>query len=940
MDPNQAKPPLSMPTGGVRQPVGAPVAGPPMADVPISQPRPVNPTPQVTNPVPTSTAAPSSSTAPQVANPTNTGHPAQSDLYAQITAEDEEIIVAPKKKSTPVVSFMAIFMKAAFWLDETRRSNERTFIFLHGIWATIMSILYLSGIITFLLSAFSFLRLPIYLEKYFSDKGIQYDSLNMADYSFSKINIVNLRGKDNSYQIPNITVHSTFADFLQNRIRMVEASDLKIDVSSGSQKTLQDFNLVIKLLQAFSEPSQTGLKLDVNTIRVSNAVLNLLGQDQKIPIPFSLSGNYMGDNQLIVKFSIDESFLKMDGSLEITGPENAKQIKIKTNAPGALTLPQRPTEKLQGELTIQKENDKIKTIQLESTLNYAYSLKTIRINLQNNGQDAFDGSMLFTVGESSDGIHSSNLSTDITLSFKELHLDSDSKITTDKPLQVNLRRLAYKDVLIEGLSTTLMGRLYCAINDAGCSYNLKEKTLLQTQNLKFNVKEEPVHFKNSSIVVLPASQENIKLQLNNPYLKMVLPIDNLKISGTIGEKAENLSLTASRLNLQMINGQKESDKTFKIVIQKADYETPNLSMYNVNAAIDNYFDPTSTIQFSAFSVNTNSHLLLKPFSLEITNVDKQTTIKAHVLTTNLYFNALGEFDPFKSTFSGRFAIPTMDLSELPYKLSEISSLFPEDISNIKGQFAAVSQDLKINGISSITGPLYISMKDVGFDWGETNISGMNGVIGFRSLEPLVTGNNQKLFIQNINSIIPISNVSIQFYINNQSIRLSSVSGQIANQDVIMSSALVSLKNPNASLPLRTAENFDLSNFDSYFHLPGVSLKSGKGSINIPINITTNGINLGELTIKMQDSSWQKENEKLDGFNLFKSLDTNFNVRSAQLILNNKKQLQLAVDGWHVPSRQKDSYGPVMIDLTEPLLKQSPLRDAPESMQKLQGKFGM
>ena len=78
------------------------------------------------------------------------------ELYAQITAEDEEVVTVAPKKQSHIISLMAILMKITFHIDAFRRSNERLFIFLHSIWAGAMSVLYLSGIITLCLCIFSF----------------------------------------------------------------------------------------------------------------------------------------------------------------------------------------------------------------------------------------------------------------------------------------------------------------------------------------------------------------------------------------------------------------------------------------------------------------------------------------------------------------------------------------------------------------------------------------------------------------------------------------------------------------------------------------------------------------------------------------------------------------------------------------------------------------
>ena len=115
------------------------------------------------------------------------------ELYAQITAEDEEVVTVAPKKQSHIISLMAVLMKITFHVDAFRRSNERLFIFLHSIWSLFMGILYTCGLITLLITVFSFTQLPIHLENFLKERGIQYDSLEMSDYSFSQINIKNLK---------------------------------------------------------------------------------------------------------------------------------------------------------------------------------------------------------------------------------------------------------------------------------------------------------------------------------------------------------------------------------------------------------------------------------------------------------------------------------------------------------------------------------------------------------------------------------------------------------------------------------------------------------------------------------------------------------------------------------------------------------------------------
>ena len=96
----------------------------------------------------------------------------------------------------------------------------------------------------------------------------------------------------------------------------------------------------------------------------------------------------------------------------------------------------------------------------------------------------------------------------------------------------------------------------------------------------------------------------------------------------------------------------------------------------------------------------------------------------------------------------------------------------------------------------------------------------------------------------------------------------------------------------------------------------------------------------DLTMKLLNGTWQKDETQSSALNIFGTTDTAYTVRSGQLILNPQQQLQVATDGWRLPSKEKSSFGPETINLTKPLLKQSPLKDAPVDIQKLQAKFGM
>lgn len=855
------------------------------------------------------------------------------ELYAQITAEDEEVVTVAPKKQSHIISLMAVLMKITFHVDAFRRSNERLFIFLHSIWAGAMSVLYMSGIITLFLSVFSFAQLPSYLKDYFEKHGIQYDSLEMPDYSLSKINVTNLKDTNNNYVIPSVTIHSTFADLLQNRIRMLEVNGLKINLGNGSTNDMESLELVLGLLQTLSSPNTNQQDLSINVVRINNASLNIQGQEQNTSVAFSLSGTYMNENQVIIPLSINEDFLRMDALLQITGPKEEQTIELKTTNVAEITFPQRLSEKLEGNIIVQLQNANIQNITVDAKLNHAYSNKTIQLDLENNGQKGYDGRFSFTQTNTND----SSPTTDIVLNIKDLTLTDDGLLISKSPLQLDLKRFTNQFFSIDSLKSALNGQLTCSFKNKKCDYLVQKESTLNVNSFSFTVKNQQVIFSTpSSFALQPTSQKAITLQFKNPYLQVELPFKSLNLNGVVGANKEKLSFNAENLDLIAMLGQNKNDNHLRTSIKNANYSTTSLSMNQMNLFVEDYFNPTAKIQMDAKSVQTSSPWLLKPVSMEISNIGKQTSIKGQIIDTPIQFTAFGLFDPFKSYFTGKFIIPAFDLTDIPFELSDMSDVFSNKISNPSGQFTAQGQlTLTENNIS---GPFYVGLKDIEFQLDQTQISGLNTVLGLKSLNPLVTMNNQNLFIQNIQTFVPVSNLQLQFQINNQSLRLANLDAQIAGQNVMMSSTLIPLKNPNETLSLRTAGSFDLENLNPYINLSGIHMKNGQGAFNMPVFISNNGIGFGDLTFKISNATWQKQNAEDDILDLFTQTSTGYTVRSGQLILNNLGQADITLDGWLLPNNIKESYGPETIQPDSDLFKQSTLLSVPQEIQNEQNQL--
>ncbi len=855
------------------------------------------------------------------------------ELYAQITAEDEEVVTVAPKKQSHIISLMAILMKITFHIDAFRRSNERLFIFLHSIWAGAMSVLYLSGIITLCLCIFSFAQLPTYLKDYLDKNGIQYGSLEMPDYSLSQINITNLKDINNNYTIPSVTIHSTFADLLQNRIRMLEINGLRINLNNKSNNDLEGAKLLFGLLEKLSAPNSENQDLNINIVHVNNAALTVQGKEQNVSVAFSLSGTYMNENQVVIPFSINEDFLRIDAFLQITGPQQNRQIEIKTTNVGEITLPQRLPEKLEGNITLKMQQNNIQNILMDAKLSRSNSIKKIQVDLENNGQNKFDGNFMFAESAT----ENAEPTTDLVLYIKELELNNDGQLISNAPLQLNLKHFENQFVVVNDLQSNLNGQLNCSLKNKKCDYTIQKESMLNVNAFSFDIKNQSLFFSNPSAFTLKSvNKKAITLQFKNPYMQLELPIKGPKLNGYIGTNQEKLSIEADDLNLIVHLGQDRSDNHLQLSVKKANYQTSGLTINEMDLFVEDYFNPTAKIQLNANKLQTSSPLMLKPVKLDILNIGEQTSVKGSVLDTPIAFEAYGILNPFKSYFSGKFSIPEFDLNQLPFELSELSQIFPSKLSNVGGQVMAYGQ-LNLSD-AGITGPMNIALKDIEFDLDGTNVSGLNSVLKLKSLLPLITNNNQNLFVQNIQALVPISNLDMQFQINNQSLRLANLNAQIAGQDVMMSSTLIPMKNPSEILSLKTAGTFDSDDLNDYMQLSGISIEDGKASLNIPVFISNNGIDFGNLTLKLSNTTWQKQSDETLIPNLFSVASTGYTVRSGQLILNADNELDVTLDGWLLPDNIKKSYGPNLIQLDEPLFLKSQSLPVPSDIQNEQNQL--
>ena len=856
------------------------------------------------------------------------------DLYDAITKEDDEIFrtSTKKKKNSPFMSLVVFFMKVTFYFDSQKRTYESLFHFLGGIWTGFMALIYLGGIVALFLVIYSRMRLPLYLENFFDDHHLKYDSLKIVDYSLSKIEIRGLHDNENIYKIPLLIVNSTFADFLRGHIRTITVDDLELNLTSQMVSDNNTIEHTLKILGMLTNPTESGLDLRINnSITVNRAILTIENEGKKIPISFSISGLYTNNAQVVIPFSVNEPSLKMDATITIKGPVSNRELVLDIKS-GTIALKNRAPEDLQGTVTAQISGNQIKTLSSQLNLNYTTSLKEIKTSLTKAG-DNFNGNISFVYKNTSEG-QSEIPIIDASLEFENVSFTKDGNFQTSSPLLLKINRLAHNFTLVEGIEGKLSGELVCSFSNQECQYSLAKEGLINYQKLKTQYKDQNIVIDEPDKLLFKPTKDTLVFNMENSVFSFNWDLQKVNLDGFYNVQTNALHLAADEIQ---INGKVSSylnGDTLTVKTKEALYETAQLKMRNITLNANNLLDETAPIYFSSKEVNTASPLLTKSVSVDMTYLDRQMKATVQVKDTDILVTAEGVFKPFQKTFSGIFRTSVVNLQDIPFALSELSPIFSKRLNKVSGKAMAAGR-LNFAGTTNITGPLYIGLEDVNFYLDNTEIKRLNSVVTLRSLSPLISSGNQFASIGKIDTLVPLTNVTSQFKFENQSIRLLDLNAQLGNKNLNLTTALIPYRDPNALLHLKSEKDFHIDSIIPYLNLKGITLVGGNGTLSIPINISEAGIKIPSATLKVDNVTLKQDPNTQDFIGFFEQGNNAYMVRNGQFVLDDDRRLNVDLDGWLMPMRTREAFSKQDIQLTEPLFKSGTINPVPTEIKKLQ-----
>lgn len=856
------------------------------------------------------------------------------DLLSQIVAEEDKEEKQKKQKHSLFIMIFVKLMRLTFYLDAVRRKYEKVFLVLNAVYAVFMGVLYLGGITALCVLLYSYSQFPYYVEAYFRDNKIEVKNLTVDKYDFSKIELKNLTDSKGSYRIKNVVIHSTFSDFLQRRVKVVVLDGVKLTVKEG--KTDVDLGHLPAVLMNLNQNriGQRGVKVD--SLVVSNAVLEVSGQSYKIPINFSLTGVYENGANISIPFFIKQEDINIMGTVSVS--EQQKQKIWTVDIPsGTLTLPRRSPENLTGKFTLKTEGLRLVSIEGKASLSLGKNSKSIGINLRRGKSDLYTGDTVFSFVNSDPYDRTKELNSTIRLSFDGLKINSFTNYETTTPVRLTVQSFHTENLSLTNLSGTLKGNMSC--EKLSCQYRLKEPSTIYIRNSKMNVGSDVIQSTNDySLVLLPSDKNAQTVSWKGDRINFNLAIKQMDFKGYRTSPNNTINLDIKDASLVGHYNLGNQTRRARLDIKQFDYETPYQIIKKAHLSVQDIFDSNMSFAFESPSIFLKeSELIKQPFKLSINKngFDTKVFVSAYNDVFRASFSGASNFP--KKEFSGNVLIEPFEVRRISQRPFVFSSLFPEEISNASGRISALG-NISWKGGRQIQGPIYISFENVDFDMANVRVRQLNSVLTAQTLFPFVTLGNQQIFVKTVKGPLQLQNLDASVKFDTQLMRLNSFSAEIAGVPLTIDSALIPYKLSLMTLYLRNSD-FNLSLVNPYLNIPNLSF-SGKASLQIPLELRKDKISIQNGELKLSNVNVKYTSQKKGNKKDFFEGNGSYLIRSGTGTINSvgnssQTEILISTEGRLMPSNEKKNFRQTLTEDLNLFFKPVEPADIPASIVEKQ-----
>ncbi len=798
------------------------------------------------------------------------------ELLNQIAAPDikEEREKEKKKRKKTVkkpfssLSFV-LFMRTTLFIDAFKRKHQGLCEVFSYIWLIFILLVYAGGLTMIITINYSKMNFPNIVEHYLKRNKIEVETLKVEDNSLSKIRLTNVQDKDKTYHIRNMFLHSSFGDFLRRKIHRVEFDYLTIKITDTGSKI--NISSLFPLLLNLDDQKD----ITIDSVIIRKALLKIEGKDYEIPVNFSMNAQFGQKSRMDIPLSIRDKNTNLTGSLVITRIGNDIIWNIK-NLRGNTDFLSKQQENVSGSVVLKTKEFSPTEIDINTTFSLGATSKNIKVKL-NNKKKGFVGTASYT-----EEIKQENESLkiiDTFLAFENINIDSFSSINSLSPVNVKIFSLIQPTFEIKNLETTLYGNLSC--KKLNCSYDITDPTTVSLHNLIYKgsshtyTSEKPFQF-------IANPQEKV-VQISRDFASLKLKGEGLNYEGTKNINNAKLVLDAETFSLETAD--LNPDRTASFSAQNLNFTNSSQEIKNASVFIKNIYDPEDQ-----FSLQTNyihlfkNEAIKKPFALNIESLKGRTRATALFAGGRIQARFDGSMDISTGHFKGTIFVPPIDLrrsSDLP----QLTNLFPDGLEDLAGKMSLYGK-IDWKNDTQISGPLYLSLKDVYFTKGNTKVKNLNTVLTLQSLKPFISQSAQNVAIDEIESGIALQNIRSSVKFENQQLRIFSLTGSFADIKLTADHTAIPYKSENTPIYFRNG-SIRWKDITPYLNVSGLSLE-GTGNIYLPLEITPQSINVknGEVKLINTTVKYTGTNPELKNA-LFKNNDE-YIIRSGTLTLNSRQ----------------------------------------------------
>lgn len=817
---------------------------------------------------------------------------AEGELLHQIAAPDrkeEREKEKKKRKKTqqkPIssIAFVILMRSTLFW-DATKRKYKKVFATLAYIWAFIISLVYAGGITMILTINYARTHFNTIVETYLKRHNIEVESLE-TDNTLSRIKLSNVQDANQSYRIRNMYLYSSFGDFLRKKIHRIEFDYLtaKIQDTGTSVKFTPLFPLLLNL-----DKQQD---IDISSVVIKNALLEIEGKSYKVPVNFSLDAQFGHKSVMNIPLRVRTENTNLMGNLTVekTGTNFTWTLR---NLRGTTNLLDQKTENLSGSVTLKTNELRPVSIQIKTLFSLGHTEKNISLDLKSI-KKSFEGTLHYSKKIKQD--NKENTLTEFSLDFDALQLNSFSNVTSLNPIDVNIVKIGNPSFELQNVFGTLYGNLTCS--NLSCTYDITDTTPVSIGKITF--KDSVNTYKNSQSVTFNATQQEGALKLSNKFSAINIRGKDLVFEGIKEPVNEKLKLDAKSFLIKTDDLNPERVASFSA--QHLNFKNPFQEIKDASIYINDIYRIENQYALNSSYISLSNNVIVKqPFALNIHSKNGRTQAKALFADGKIQANFNGSVNLGSGHFSGTIFIPPLHLEQIK-ELPQISELFPSSVQNLKGQVSLYG-NIDWKNDKQISGPLYLSLKNLHFSKGSTQVKNLNAVLALQSLQPFISQSAQNISIDEIEGGIPLQNIRSSVRFENQQLRIFSLSGSFAGINLNADNATIPYKSNSFLLYFRNG-SVNWEKINPYLKTEGLTL-SGTGSIYIPVEATPQSMQIKNAELKFLNSvlTYTGNNENLKD-TLFKNTDE-YIIRSGTM--NISSQANNILDAYiNIEGREKNA----------------------------------